>query len=347
MTSGWVGKCGGAVVVSVIAALGVAPAAGDTPAEFFEGKTVRLIVGAGAGGGYDLYGRLLAQYLGKHIPGKPTVIVENMPGGGGNVATNYVYSVAPKTGAVLNLPFYDQPVRQLTRPKGIRYDMGKVGWIGNMAELTTVLAVHQNSPAQSLDEAKKKQVVMGTSSLGDETYVMPSVANALLGTKFRIVTGYPGTAAITAAMEKGEVNGRGGSWISWKVLNPHLVEQKKIRLLAQGGLRKDPELPDVPMIDAFARSKEDHAVLRFIIALPIGISRAIMTPPGVPKDRIQALRRAFDATMADPALLASAKKRSMAISPSTGEVVEARVAEMLSAPPAIIERAKAILGYTK
>ena len=155
------------------------------------------------------------------------------------------------------------------------------------------------------------------------------------------------TAAITTAMERGEVQGRGGSWVSWKVLNPHFIEEKKIKLLAQGGLRKDPDLPNVPMISDFARSKEDRNVVRLVVALPIGISRAIMTPPDVPKDRIEALRRAFDATMTDPELLASAKSRSIPISPSTGEVVEARVAEIMSASPAMIERAKFILGYTK
>ena len=188
---------------------------------------------------------------------------------------------------------------------------------------------------------------MGNSGIGDETYVMPSIINVLLGTKFRFVSGYPGTAAITAAMERGEVQGRGGSWLSWKVLNPHFITEKKIKLLAQGGLRKDPDLPDVPLISDFARSKSDRAVVRLVVALPIGISRAIMTPPGVPKDRIEALRRAFDATMADPDLLANTKKRNIAISPSTGEVVEARVAEMMSATPAMIKRAKFILGYTK
>jgi tripartite-type tricarboxylate transporter receptor subunit TctC len=216
-----------------------------------------------------------------------------------------------------------------------------------MAELTTVLAVHKNAPAQSLEEAKTTEVVMGNSGIGDETYVMPSIANVLLGTKFRFVSGYPGTAAITTAIEKGEVHGRGGSWISWKVLNPHFITEKKIKLLAQGGLSKDPDLPDVPMISDFARNKDDLAVIRLVVALPISISRAIMTPPGVPKDRIQALRRAFDATMADPNLLADAKKRSIAISPSTGEVVESRVAEIMSATPEMIERAKIILGYTK
>lgn len=345
MFSGRISRYAGAFILSLSTLTTSVPVFGDTPEQFFAKNPVRLIVGAGAGGGYDLYARVLAQYLGKHIPGNPSIIVENMPGGGGNVATNYVYSVAPKTGAVINMPFYDQPVRQLTRPQGIRYDMGKVGWIGNMAQLTTVIAVYHTSPAQSLEGAKSNTVIMGSSSPGDETYLMPSLSNALLGTKFRIVTGYPGTAAITAAMERGEVHGRGGSWISWKVLNPHLVKEKKIRLLAQGGLRKDPDLPDVPMINEFARGEEDLAVLRFVLALPIGISRAIMTPPNVPKDRIQVLRRSFDATMADPELLENAGKRGMPIGPSTGEEVEVRVAEMLSASPAIIERAKVILGY--
>ncbi|MPY70893.1 MAG: hypothetical protein GEU92_12480 [Alphaproteobacteria bacterium] len=340
-------RLNGLAAISLSAVLSVSPAFGDTAEQFFAGNTVRIVVGAGGGGGYDLYGRVLGRYLGEHIPGKPTVIVENMPGGGGNVAANYVYNVAPKTGLVLNMPFMDLPLRQLTRPQGIRYDMQRVHWLGNMAELTTVLAVHKDAPAQSLEEAKMVEVIMGNSGIGDETYVMPSIANTLLGTKFRFVSGYPGTAAITAAMDKGEVHGRGGSWISWKVLNPHFIKEKKIKLLAQGGLRKDPDLPDVPLISGFARNDDDRAIVRLVVALPIGISRAIMAPPGVPKDRVQALRRAFDATMADPDLLADANKRSVAISPSTGEVVESRVAEIISATPEMIERAKVILGYTK
>jgi len=331
----------GALTLSLAAAYG-ATAAG--PADFYQGKTVSFVIGGATGGGYDVYMRLLVQHIQKRLPGRPTALAVNMPGGGGIKAMNYVNNAAPKDGSYLVMPFFNHGVFQLIRPKGIKFDVRKMRWIGNMAELTSVLALYHKAPVTSIEAAKHKQLILATSSKASETYIYPTLMASLTGAKIKMVQGYRGTASMTVAMERGEVMGRGGSYMSWSALRPDWIRDGKVKFVLQAGLTRNPNIPDVPMLQDFAKTPEDKAVAE-LMSLPFLMSRVVGFPPGVPEDRVAAFRTAFDATMKSPALLAEAKKRRMAISPSTGQEVEAAIEKMFSAPPAVVERARKLLKY--
>jgi tripartite-type tricarboxylate transporter receptor subunit TctC len=320
------------------------PAAADAVADFYKGKTVRFVLGGGTGGGYDAYMRLLVRYMEDKLPGGPSAVVVNMPGGGGIKATNYIYNVAPKDGTSVIMPFFNHGVFQLIRPQGIKFDVRRMRWIGNMAELNSVLAVYHSVPVKNIADFKAKGLILASSGKGSETYIYPSLVASMIGAKLKLVLGYRGTANMTLAMESGEVEGRGGSYMSWSSLRPDWIRDKKVRFLAQAGLRKHPDMPNVPMVQEFAKTPEDRAVVDLMSA-PFLTSRAIAFAPGVPKDRLSAFRAAFDATMKDPAMLASAKKRRMDITPRTGQAVEAAIADMFKASPAVIKRARAMLKY--
>jgi tripartite-type tricarboxylate transporter receptor subunit TctC len=320
------------------------PAKAASVADFYKNKTVRFGVGANTGGGYDAYIRLLASHMARHLPGRPTVVVVNMPGAGGTKATNYVYNVAPKDGTHTIMPFFNHPVFQLIRPKGIKFDVRRMLWIGNMASLNSVLAVFHKAPVRSLADAKKSDLILSASGKGSETYIYPTLAGALTGARIRLVLGYRGTANMTVAMERGEVHGRGGSYMSWSSLRPDWVRDRKALFLVQAGLRKHPDLPNVPLMQELAKTPDEKAVVR-LLSLPFLTSRAIAFPPGVPDDRLAAFRTAFDATMKDPRLLADAKKRRMDITPGNGQAVAAAIASMFKTSPAIIARAREMLKY--
>ena len=329
--------------IAATAAAVVTPARADSVADFFKGKQIRFIVPAGTGGGYDFYMRLLAQYMGSHIPGKPSTVIINMPGAGGVKATNYLYNAAPRDGTAIGMPFFNLPLFQLIRPQGIKFDVRKMGWIGNMAELNDVIVVMASKGVKTIDDAKKRQVVLAASGKGSETYIYPQLCNALLGTKFKMVLGYQGTSAMTVAMERGEVTGRAGSWQAWPVTRPEWIREGKIYELVQAGLRRDPELPNVPLITDLA-APADKALSKFVSSA-VAIARPPVAPPGLPADRLKALRDAFDATMKDPAFLADAKKRQIDLRVMTGQQVTAVIDDLFRTPKAVVERAKQVLGY--
>ncbi|MGE3934154.1 MAG: hypothetical protein AB7F67_12910 [Rhodospirillaceae bacterium] len=214
-----------ALIVSVAAAFAV-PAQGQTPAEFFAGKTITLVVGYTAGGSYDFYARFLAEFLPRHLPGKPTIIVQNRPGAGSRNAANHVYAAAAKDGTVIGLTNNMLPLFQYLQPTGVRYDMTQVNWMGNMVVLNSVVALWHTAPAKTLDEARQAETVLGSTGRGGETYIVPAMMNAVLGTKFKIVTGYPGINESTLAIERGELHGRSGSWANIVQQSPVWVSGK-------------------------------------------------------------------------------------------------------------------------
>jgi len=334
-----------ALVASMLAA-GVAysaPAKADAVADFYKDKQVRFIVPTETGGGYDLYMRTLVQYMPSHMPGHPTAVIVNMAGAGGVKATNYAYNAAARDGTVVFMPFFNHPLFQLIKPEGIRFDVRKMPWLGNMAELNSVVAVMATSPIKTIEDAKKHEVILAASAKGSETYFYPQLANALLGTRFKMVMGYPGTAAMSVAMERGEVQGRGGAWETWPATRPEWVKEGKIRVLIQAGLRRDPDLKDVPLITELA-ADADKPLAR-LISSAVVTARMVGMPPAVPEDRVKALRQAFDATMKDPAFQADAKRRKMTLQVMTGEQVEALIADLFKTPPDVVARAKKTLGY--
>lgn len=318
------------------------PVSANSAADFFKGRTVRFIIGTNPGGGYDLYMRTLVQHMAGKIPGKPDAVVVNMPGAGGVKATNYVYSAAPRDGTTVIMPFWTHPVFQIIRPKGIKFDVRKMRWIGGMATLNSAI-VSLSNVARTIDDAKKKQIILAASGKGSETYIFPKLLNSLIGTKFKIVLGYRGTRNMTLAMERGEAQGRGGAWQSWSAIQPTWHATGKIRALAQAGLTPNPGIPYAPLIIDLVKD-EDKPLAR-LLSVPVTMARILGTPPEVPMDRVMAFRRAFDATMKDPEFLADAKKRKMDLAPMTGEQLTKNIHSIFNTPPAIIAKAKRVLGY--
>lgn len=336
-------RAAAAVVICALGGAGTAVQA-DEVSDFYSGKSIRLHIGAAPGGGYDLYSRTLAQHMEAKIPGKPKILIVNMPGSGGVKASNYVYNAAAKDGTTLLMPFWTHPLFQLIRPRGIKFDMSKMRWVGNMAELNSAVTV-LSKVATSWKDATKKEIVMAASGKGSETYIYPKLMNSLLGTKFKLVMGYRGARNMSLAMEKGEAQGRGGSWQSWSAIRPQWIADKTITVLAQAGLRRLDALPDVPLIHELVKA-EDRPVAQLLSA-PVTMARIVGFPPGASGAQVAALRRAFDQTVADPAFLADAKQRKMDLAPLSGAQVQQNIDDLMKTPKPILQRAAKALGYTK
>ncbi len=311
-------------------------------AAFFKGKTIRLMVGIGVGSGYDINARLLARHMGHHIPGQPTIIVQNQPGAGSLTMTNALYNNGPFDGTVIGASFNGMPTTPLLQPGGARFDPEKLNWLGSTNRETQVMYVWHTSPAQSLDDARTKETVMGGQAPGSTQFDYPVLANHLFGFKFKVVTGYESTPKIHLAMESGEVHGTIANWSTLKAINPGWIAEKKIRMLAQWTFTKNPELPDVPMFLNVAKTEEQRAALRLMLAR-LEYGRPFFLPPNVPAARVQALRRAFDATMKDPAYLAEADKLKIEVEPLTGEEVATFVSQVSRTPAETVARVRSAM----
>jgi tripartite-type tricarboxylate transporter receptor subunit TctC len=315
----------------------------DDVAAFYKDKTVRIVVGVAVGSGYDINARALARHLGVHIPGKPTIIVQNQPGAGSVTMTNTLYASGPFDGTVIGASFNGMPTLPLLQPQGVRFDPNKLNWIGSTNRETHVTYVWHTAPVQRLEDLTTKELVVGAQAPGTTQYDFPALGNEMFGYKFKVVKGYDGTPKIHLAMEAGEVQGVGAtSWTTLKALNSNWLQDKKIKVIAQWGMRKHPDLPDVPsMLDLAKTDADRQALLLGLARLEFG--RPFFVPPGVPAERVEALRRAFDATMKDPAFLAEADKLKLDIDPLTGEQVAELVAEVSKTPADIAARVRTAL----
>jgi tripartite-type tricarboxylate transporter receptor subunit TctC len=311
--------------------------------DFYRGKRIDLIIGYSPGAGYDLYARFVAQHLGAFIPGNPQIIPRNMPGAGSRTAANWIYSVAPKDGTALATADQSLSIAQAMGDTGLTIDTSKLIYIGNPnADNNTTVTWH-TSPVKTIEDAMKTEVPMGATG-GSTSSQYPKAMNALIGTKFHVVLGYPGGNDINLAMERGEVAGRGSNaWASWKSTRPDWLRDKKINILVQIGLTKAPDLPNVPLMMDLAKNNEDRQVLKLLSA-PTTIGRPIFTSPGVPADRVKALRAAFNAMIKDPAVLADAQKRNIDINPVPGEELQKIVEEIVATPRPIADRLQQIIG---
>ena len=319
----------------------------DPIADFYRGKTMEMVVPTSPGGDYDLRARLVARHLGRFIPGNPTIAARNMPGGLGVAAANYLARVAPRDGTVLHAIFQNMPVLQAIGSPGVEFDVRKFGWIGNTTNSPNVINSWHTTGIKTIQDVMERELVVGAPGAASTSYIYPAALNQLVGTKFRIVAGYPGGNDVNLAMEKGEVGGRGSnSWASWKSGHPHWLAEGKVNILVQIGLQRAPDLPNVPLMLELAKNDEDRQVLTFMSA-DMGISRAFVTTPDVPPARLAALRRAFDHMIKDPEFLAEAAKTKMDISPSTGEEAQKVAESMLNMPPRIIQRAKVLFEPAK
>src|SRR4051812_19595611 len=330
------GRLIGLAAVAVIAATNVA--AGETPAEFYAGKTFTIVVGSDVGGGYDTNARLLSRHIGKFIPGNPTVIVQNRPGAGSITAANYIYNTAPKDGTTIGMVQRGIPLFKLTNQPGVQYDPEKYTWIGNMSSEAGVTAVSNTSPVQKTEDLFTKELVVGGSGAGAENETGPRLLNAILGTKFKLVSGYKSQTEALLAMERGEIAGIGTmSWPTLKTNKAEEVKSGKIKVLMQNGLKRDKELPDVPLSIDFAKSEADRQALEFYFTQNT-MARPIMAPPGVPADRVAALRAAVIAMGKDQEFRDDAAKIGLDSDPVSGEEVQRVVEKLVKTPPEVVKR---------
>jgi len=328
-----------ALLVLAVLALCAPARAADDAAAFFKGKTIRIVVGSGVGSGYDITARTLARHMGAHIPGNPTVIVQNQPGAGGAIMTNMLYATGPFDGTAIGAPFNGTPTMPLLSPQSARFDARKLVYLGSTNRETQVMYVWSTVPVQTLDDVKTTEVVMGAQAPGSTQYDYPVLLDRLLGYKFKVVTGYESTPKIHLALERGEVQGTIANWSTLKALNANWLADRKIRLIVQWGLQKLPSVGDVPSILDYVKTDADRAAIRLMVAR-LEYGRPFFVPPGVPKDRIEALRRAFDATVKDPAFLGEATMARIDIDPLSGEEVQTLVDEVSQTPADIVSRVR-------
>jgi tripartite-type tricarboxylate transporter receptor subunit TctC len=319
------------------------PATAQSVEEFYRGKTVTMAVGTSPGGDYDLRMRMVSRHIGKHIPGNPTVIATNMPGAGQMLVANWLASVAPKDGTAIVALSQNMAVNQATGASGVKYDVRQFNWIGNTTDSPNLINAWHSTGIKTIQDVMQRELVVGATGTASGSYLYPYALNQLAGTKFKIVTGYPGGNDVNLAMERGEVGGRGSnSWASWKATRPQWLAEKKVVILVQVGLKRNPELSDIPTMQDLGKNELDKRVLTFI-SVDTAISRPLVTNGGVPRERVEALRRAFDATMKDPEFLAEAEKSQTDISPMTGEEAQ-KIAESTIATPAdVLARANALI----
>lgn len=311
---------------------------------FYKGKTVSVVIGYPPGGGFDVSARLLMRHMPRHLPGNPTMIAKNMPGAGSLRAANYLYGVAPKDGTEFGIIGPAVPFGPLWSRDGVSFEATKFNWLGSLDRWTSIAFVWHTAKVQTLDAATQTEVVVGATGAGDMTVTFPRLTNALLGTKFKIVPGYQGTPDLSLAIERGEVEGRlGWCWDCLKQDKPDWVKGKKITVLLQFAFAKHPELADVPLVMDLAKSEADRQIMRLAFG-NLEMARPFLAPPGVPADRVAALRAAFEATVKDLAFIEEARKLNVPINVASSREIETLLRDVYATPQPIIDRAANIIN---
>jgi tripartite-type tricarboxylate transporter receptor subunit TctC len=324
----------------------LAPSAGygqQPVADFYKGKTISLVNAYPPGSSRDAAGRLLIRHLPRHIPGTPSIVARNMVGAGGLVGTNYIFNVAPKDGTEIGLTGGTLPFGPLWSREGVKFDATKFNWLGSMESWLGLVFVRKGAAAQSFAQLLTTEIKVGATGIGDVTAIYPRVLNALAGTKFNVVRGYRGTADLNLAIERGEVDGRvGWCFECARREKPAWLADKSVLLLLQLAFTRHPELKDVPSLADVAKTEEAREIMRLVYGGQ-AMNIPLMLPPGVPVERVAALRRAFDATMKDPEFLAEAKKIGADVSPMSWQEVEKLIQSAYATPAATIDRAAKIV----
>jgi tripartite-type tricarboxylate transporter receptor subunit TctC len=331
-------------IVAPLVASGLAPcqAIADPIADFYHGKVVNLMIGVNVGGSYDRDARLVARYLGSHLPGNPTVVAQNMIGSGGIVMANYLQAIAPKDGTAIGMIPNTLVANQLVGMASVRYDMGRFHWIGSiMPTAHSAMVAWHSSGVETIEDARRAQITAGASPKGSFVYAMPALLNEFLGTRFKIVAGYQGIATIYLAMERGEVDSLGVTWGEFKVEKSDLVTGRKVRVLVQSAPKAE-DLPQVPTVDELAKDEADRGPMDFLLS-GNALGRPLAAPPGTPPERVAALRSAFEETMHDPRFLHDVAVSRTEFGPIPGEALQRAVERILATPRPWIERARAIL----
>jgi tripartite-type tricarboxylate transporter receptor subunit TctC len=335
-----------AACATLIAALPLAAttAQAQSIADFYKGKTVTLVVAFGAGGMYGLNARIMGKHLGKHIPGQPNIIVQHKSGAGGSKAASYMYAAAPQDGSYISELSKDIAVAKVMRPKKLKYDAAKFNYLGRMMPYSAVFMVWHKLGVKSVDDAKKTEVIVANSGKASHSYIEAAALREWTGMKLKLVRGYKGAANMYKAMESGEAHARIGAWFSLKATKPQWLAQNKVHLILQTGLEKAPDLPNVPLLIDFARNAEERKMAELMeLGSPVGWG--LTAPPGTPKDRVQALRAAFNKMVKDPAFLAEAKARNTMVRPATGEEVQGYVNRTLNVSPELVAKIRKLAGF--
>ncbi len=317
----------------------------QSPAEFYKGRNVELYIGYSVGGAYDLYARVLARHLSKHIPGSPTIIAKNMEGAGSLRLANWLYNVGAKDGTVLATIGRGTTFDPLLGSKGAQFRADKFTWIGSANNEVSVCVAWKTSGITDFEGTLSRELIVGGTGQAADTDQFPRILNGVLGTKFRIVTGYPGGNDVTLAMERGEVKGRcGWSWSSVLSTHKRWIEDKSITVLVQLSLNKHPDLPDVPLVMDFAKTEDQQQMFKLIFARQV-MGRPYLAPPDVPKERAEARRKAFMDTMKDNEFLADAEKSQLEINPVDGAEVEKLVKELYQTPKPLADKAAQFIRH--
>jgi len=334
-------RCFAAAATCAIGAAAVPALAQTPPPPFYTGKTVTLLIGFGSGGGNDIWARMVARHMGRHLPGNPTIVPQNLPGAGGLLVANQLYNVSPKDGTVIALINRGIPMEPLLGGAGTQFDPLKFNWLGSPDRDTAICTSRKDSGVTSMQELFQKELVMGATGSGADSAVYPEFMSLLLGMKFRVVKGYKGSNEVRLAMERGEVQGICGSNDS--VMNSDIARSGKLAVLFQARLEPDPRMKDVPLGSASARTAEERQILElFFMRATLG--RPFVAPPGVPAERVATLRKAFADTMADKAFVEEANKQSFTVEPMTGEELTIQVDRAFKMPADIIKKTTDVLG---
>lgn len=300
-------------------------------------KPSTMIIGFGPGGGYDLWGRVVAHHIGKHLPGTPNVVTQNMPGAGSYVAASHIYNIAPKDGSVFGIIARDATLGPLTGAPGARFDPLKMTWLGTPTTETNVCIANANAAVKTFADLLTRELIVGDTGPGTGTRSYPNALNALLGAKFKLVSGFPSSSDVFLAMERGEVEGICESLDSVTGKRPDWLATKKVNIIFHGGAEPNPHLKDVPFILDFAKTPEQKAELNFLYAGQ-GIGRPFVAPPNMPADKAAMLREAFDRTMRDAEFIADAKKQKLDVDPEDGAHLEKLIRQIYATPKATVEK---------
>ena len=333
------------LIMSVLCAIAAGlPGTGHAQSDTFAGKQIRIIIGSSAGGGYDLFARTIAQHWPKQIPGVPIFVPQNLPGPLSLNVANNIFNVAPKDGTSIGAVNPQIASEAILNPDRARFDARKFVWIGSALRETQVMVASAKAPVTRFEQAFTREMIIGGS--GGATNTFPTLTNAILGTKFKIVSGYPGTREVNLAMERDEVHAIGAiTWASVKATMTDRLATKKIVVVGQYGLKKHPELPDVPLVLSFAKTDDQRAALLLPLATQ-EFGRPYVAAPDIPPAIAQALRDSFWKTMQDPEFLADAKARSLDIDPASGDEIQRLVEQLYKTPPAVVERMRAVFADT-
>jgi tripartite-type tricarboxylate transporter receptor subunit TctC len=320
-----------------------ASASADEVAAFYQGKQISIVVGFPPGGGFDLYARLLARHIGRHIPGEPSTVIRNMPGAGSLVSVNYLYNRAPADGTLFGTFAGSMALAPIVGDKNALFDSRKLSWLGSMDQETSIIYIWATTRVKSAADILTNEITIGTSSSIGTSYAFPTAENSLLGTRFKIVTGYAGSSDVMIAIERGEVQGMSMSLSTLKTVRPQWLEKKQINIILQETTRRHPDLPDVPTVLDLAKTEDTRRMIDLIYGAQI-MGRPFAAPPGVPLDRIRAVRQAFDATMKDTVFLAGAHDLRMEIDPVNAADIQRYIARMYEMPQDLAARAMEAQG---